>query len=72
MSRFTTVQSLSMEYCQAPLPFPAMMDSRSGPAVETTNSPAKSDKACSTDAEFSLRADSPVMMTAPVWVSAGL
>ena len=72
MSRFTTVQSLSMEYCHAPLPFPAMMDSRSGPAVETTNSPAKSERACSTAAEFSLRADSPVMMTAPVWVSAGV
>ena len=42
------------------------MDSRSGPAVATTKSPANSDRAESTSWAFSFRAVSPVMMTAPV------
>ena len=42
----------------APEPFPAMMDSRSGPAVETTKSPAKPLSSESTAAAFSFRADS--------------
>jgi hypothetical protein len=49
-----------------------MMASRSGPAVETTNSPAKPLSFSSTRAEFSFRALSPVMITAPVSVSAGV
>ena len=42
------------------------MDSRSGPAVATTKSPAKADRAERTWRAFSFRAVSPVMMTAPV------
>ena len=72
MSRLTAVQLISWENCWAPLPLPAMMASRSGPAVETTNSPAKPLSFSSTRAEFSFRALSPVMITAPVSVSAGV
>ena len=43
------------------------MDSRSGPAVATTKSPANSESAARTSRAFSFRAVSPVMMTAPVW-----
>ena len=71
MSRFTATQSSSRLHRQAPEPFPAMMDSRSGPAVETTKSPAKPLSSESTAAAFSFRADSPVMITAPVSTSAG-
>ena len=49
-----------------------MMASRSGPAVDTTNSPAKPLSFSSTSAEFSFRALSPVIITAPVSVSAGV
>jgi hypothetical protein len=56
---------------EAPLPFPAITDSRSGPAVETTKSPAKSESRASTAAAFSFRADSPVMITAPVSTCSG-
>ena len=45
------------------------MDSRSGPAVATTKSPAKAERAERTSRAFSFRAVSPVMMTAPVWTS---
>ena len=45
------------------------MDSRSGPAVATTKSPAKADRAASTWRAFSFRAVSPVMITAPVATS---
>ena len=45
------------------------MDSRSGPAVATTKSPAKADRADSTSLAFSFRAVSPVMITAPVAIS---
>ena len=69
MSRFTATQSSSRLHRQAPEPFPAMMDSRSGPAVETTKSPAKPLSSESTAAAFSFRADSPVMITAPVAIS---
>ncbi len=72
MSRLTAVQFISWEYCQAPLPLPAIMASRSGPAVLTTNSPAKPLSFWSTRAEFSFLALSPVMITAPVPVSAGV
>ena len=47
------------------------MDSRSGPAVATTKSPANSDRAESTSRAFSFRAVSPVMITAPVSTWAG-
>lgn len=49
-----------------------MMDSRSGPAVETTKSPAKPERRSSTRAALSFLAVSPVMITAPVRVSLGV
>ncbi|CUQ14429.1 Uncharacterised protein [Flavonifractor plautii] len=47
------------------------MDSRSGPAVATTKSPANWERAESTSRAFSLRAVSPVMITAPVSTCSG-
>ena len=72
MSRLAVTQCSRRLAAQAPLPFPAMTDSRSGPAVETTNSPARTLSRSSTAAAFSFRADSPVMITAPVSTSAGV
>jgi hypothetical protein len=71
-SRFRAAHSCSALQAAAPLPLPAMTDSRSGPAVETTNFPAKSEICASTAAAFSLRAASPVMIAAPVATSPGL
>ena len=66
MSRLTTAAPVSSEKRWAPLPRPAMADSRSGPAVSTTKSPARPLNRSRTRAAFLLRAASPVMMTAPV------
>lgn len=71
-STLATVQANSREWSWAPAPLAAMMDSRSGPAEATTNSPASSDMLSVTSSAFSLREDSPVMMTAPVCTSAGV
>ena len=71
MSRLITVIPRSSEARCAPLPFPARTDSRSGPAVETTNSPAKPESDFRSTAAFSLRAASPVTITAPVPTSDG-
>ncbi len=56
---------------QAPLPCPAITDSRSGPAVDTTKSPANTLSSSRTMEAFSFLADSPVMMAAPVSTCAG-
>ena len=65
MSRFTATQSSSRLHRQAPEPFPAMMDSRSGPAVETTKSPAKPLSSSSSGGGWSCGGDSRVISTAP-------
>ena len=66
MSMCSTVFPVCLEKSTAPAPLAASTLSRSGPAVATTNSPAKSDRASSTARAFSLRLVSPVMMMAPV------
>ena len=71
ISRFSTLQCRSFEAAKAPLPFPAITDSMSGPAAETTNSPATPESSLTIASAFSLRADSPVMITAPVLTSSG-
>ena len=71
-SRLATVVRWSWESLSAPAPRAESTDSRSGPAVATTKSPARSERASSTSLAFSFRAVSPVMITAPVRTSSGV
>ena len=66
MSKFTMEVFLSSAKPKAPEPFPAIILSRSGPAVATTKSPAIPLSAASTSLAFSFLAVSPVIITAPV------
>ena len=71
-SRLATATRRCLDRASAPAPRAERTDSRSGPAVATTKSPAMSDRAASTSLAFCFRAVSPVMITAPVWISLGL
>ena len=55
----------------APEPMAAIELSKLGPAVAATNRPASLDNASAICLAFCFRADSPVTMTAPLWISAG-
>ena len=56
----------------APEPLPAIILSRSGPAVATTKSPAIPLKAFNTSFAFDFLAVSPVIITAPVDIEDGV
>ena len=69
MSKLATAMCSRLEKLPAPAPLPARMDSRSEPAVATTKLPARPLRLRSTVSAFSLRAVSPVMMTAPAEIA---
>ena len=71
MSRFAVTQPYVFEKASAPAPLPAIMDSKSGPAVATTKSPANSESLSVINLAFSFSADSPVIITAPLSTSSG-
>ncbi len=71
MSIFATYAFSSFDILSAPAPLPAIIPSRSGPAVATTKSPANILKFCKTSLAFSFLAVSPVIITAPVFTSSG-
>ena len=72
ISRLAATQPYTFEKDSVPAPRPAMIDSRSGPAVATTKSPANSESFSVMSLAFSLSADSPVIMTAPLSTSSGV
>ena len=69
ISKLITTEFLFFDTLSAPAPFPAIIDSKSGPAVATTKSPARSLNCSVIRLAFSLRAVSPVIVTAPVLTS---
>ena len=66
MSTLAMAVRFSLDRASVPAPRAESTDSISGPAVATTKSPARSDRASSTSLAFSFRAVSPAMITAPV------
>ena len=71
-SKFTILVFFSSENVYAPEPFPAIILSKSGPAVATTKSPAIPLNVSKTSFAFSFLAVSPVIITAPVDTSSYL
>ena len=70
-STFTTVANRCADHSAAPEPRPAICASTFGPATVHTNSPAMPDRPSRTDCASWLRADSPVMITAPLPICPG-
>ncbi len=71
MSKLNICVFLFSEKSIAPEPFPAIILSKSGPAVATTKSPAIPLSAFKTSLAFDFLAVSPVIITAPVDIAAG-